>query len=142
MNLSEEQIAHEKEFMRGLAPLNIGALFLPPVWGPAHGIWAAIFFYPLWLLADNCFYIAYQQATPVAIIMAVVVGVCLTAVTLVFARLGQPWAAHRYIEDKEVPREKYLRRERIWAVVGIVVGAAMIAAATYYNLAVRPNTGW
>ena len=34
--LSQEQI------MEGLPPINIGALFMPPIWGAANGIWLAI----------------------------------------------------------------------------------------------------
>ena len=35
--LSQEQI------MEGLPPVNIGALFMPPVWGAANGIWLTTF---------------------------------------------------------------------------------------------------
>ena len=57
--LTDEQIAREEKFLEGIPRLNIGALFLPPIWGPAHGMWAAILFYPIWLFADNMFYAAY-----------------------------------------------------------------------------------
>ena len=39
--LTDEQIAREEKFLEGIPRLNIGALFLPPIWGPAHGMWAA-----------------------------------------------------------------------------------------------------
>ena len=42
--LTDEQIAREEEFLSGMPPLNVGALFLPPIWGPAHGMWATILF--------------------------------------------------------------------------------------------------
>ena len=35
--------------MEGLPPINIGALFMPPIWGAANGIWLAILYYPVWL---------------------------------------------------------------------------------------------
>ena len=118
--LTDEQIAREEKFLEGIPRLNIGALFLPPIWGPAHGMWAAILFYPIWLFADNTF--------------------TLTVGTVVFAILGQPFAAHRAAslgQDKET----YLKRERIWTIASVIAGIAMIAAATYYNLVIRPTVG-
>ena len=49
--LTDEQIAQEEKFLEGIPRLNIGALFLPPIWGPAHGIWITILWYPVWLFA-------------------------------------------------------------------------------------------
>ena len=92
--LTKEQIACEEKFLEGIPRWNIGALFLPPIWGPAHGFWATILFYPLWLVADNLFYAAYSERTPLAIAFAVIIGVVLFAVTLLFSRLSQPFAAH------------------------------------------------
>lgn len=138
--LTDEQIAREERFLEGIPRLNIGALFLPPIWGPGHGMWAAILFYPIWLFADNTFYAAFTERTPLAIVVALVVLVTLTAGTVAFAILGQPFAAHRAAglgQDKEA----YLKRERVWAVACVVAGLAMIAAATYYNLVIRPTVG-
>ena len=67
--LTDEQIAREEKFLEGIPRLNIGALFLPPIWGPAHGMWAAILFYPIWLFADNAFYAAWTERTPLALIV-------------------------------------------------------------------------
>ena len=50
--LTDQQIAREEKFLEGIPRLNVGALFLPPIWGPAHGMWAALLFYPIWLFAD------------------------------------------------------------------------------------------
>lgn len=138
--LTDEQIAAEEKFLQGIPRWNIGALFLPPIWGPAHGIWVTILFYPLWLFADNSFYAAYEQGTPLAIALAIVVGVALIAVTLLFARLSQPYAAHRAVA-RGVAKETYVRRERVWAVVCVVIGLAMVCFATYYNLVVRSGMG-
>ena len=135
--LTDEEIAREEKFLKGVPRVNIGALFLPPIWGPAHGIWAAILFYPIWLFADNAFYAAF--ATPSALSI-MIVFVLLTAATVAFSIVSQPFAAHRAAE-RGVSREKYLSRQRIWAVVSIIVGCVMIAAATYYNLVIRPGLG-
>ena len=136
--LTKEQIACEEKFLEGIPRWNIGALFLPPVWGPAHGFWATILFYPLWLVADNLFYAAYSERTPLAIAFAAIIGVVLVAVTFLFSRLSQPFAAHRAVA-RGVSKETYVRRERIWAVVCVVVGLAMIGFATWYNLMIRPG---
>lgn len=107
--LTDEQIAREEKFLEGIPRLNIGALFLPPIWGPAHGMWAAILFYPIWLFADNTFYAAFTERTPLAIGIALIVLLTLTVGTVVFAILGQPFAAHRAAslgQDKET----YLKR--------------------------------
>lgn len=136
--LSDEQIAQEEEFLKGIPRLNIAALFLPPIWGPAHGIWATILYYPIWLLADNVIYTAWSERSVLSIVIAILVFVGLAVGTLVFAILSQPFAAHR-AASKGISKEVYLKRERIWAVVSVVVGLLMIAWATYYNLAIRPS---
>lgn len=138
--LTDEQIAQEEEFMRGLPRVNLGALLLPPVWGAGHGMMPTILFYPAWLVADNCFYAAWADPTPLSVGAALFVLVTLVAVTVGFALVAQPLAAHR-AEGLGVDRATYLRRERRWAVGCALGGAAMIAFATYYNLAIRPTVG-
>ena len=138
--LTDEQIAQEDEFLKGLPRINVGALFLPPIWGPAHGFWVTILFYPIWLFADNMFYAAWTERTPLAIVVALVVFATLTAGTVAFSIIAQPLAAHR-AEVRGVDRRVYLRRQRVWAVVCVIAGLAMIAGATYYNLVVRPTLG-
>ena len=138
--LTDEEIAREKKFLEGVPRVNIGALFLPPIWGPAHGMWAAILFYPIWLFADNTFYAAFSTPSELSIVFAVIVFLLLTAATVVFSIVSQPFAAHRAAE-RGVSRAKYLSRQRIWAVVSVIVGCVMIAAATYYNLVIRPGLG-
>ena len=95
-------------------------------------------FYPLWLVADNLFYAAYSERTSLAIAFAVIIGVVLVAVTFLFSRLSQPFAAHRAVA-RGVSKETYVRRERIWAVVCVVIGLAMLGFATWYNLMIRPD---
>lgn len=138
--LTDEQIAQEQEFLKGIPRFNIAAFFLPPIWGPAHGIWATILFYPLWLFADNSFYAAYSERTPLAIALAVVVGIVLVGITVAFSLIGQPLAAHR-AANRGVSKQEYLRKQRLWAVGCVVAGCVMLAAATYYNLAIRPTLG-
>ncbi len=139
--LSDKEVEAERKFLEGVPTLNMGALFLPPIWGPAHGMWATILWYPVWLLADNCFYMAYSAPTTASIIIALVVGIVLTVVTFLFARLSQPFAMHRAIDQKGKTKAEYLRTERIWTIASVVAGCIMIAAATYYNVAVRPMMG-
>jgi len=134
--LTEKEIAQEKAFMEGIPRLNLGALFLPPIWGPAHGMWATILFYPLWLFADNAIFAAFRDRTVLAIVLALIVFVSLSVGTVVFAILGQPFAAHR-AAAKGVEKQLYLKRERIWA-IGCGIGAlAMLAWASYFNLVIR-----
>jgi len=139
--LTDEQIAEEEKFLEGIPRLNIGALFAPPVWGPVHGLWVTIGFYPLWLLADNCFYLAWTMRTTTSIVMAGVVFICLTAITFLFARISQPFVAHRYIDVKGWTKERYIARQRAWAVAGVLIGCVALVAATYYNLVIRPMVG-
>lgn len=138
--LTDEQIAQEQAFLSGIPRINIGALFLPPIWGPAHGFWATILFYPLWLFADNVFYAAYSETSTLSVVIAVLVFVMLLAGTVAFAIVSQPYAAHR-AASRGVSKAEYLRRERIWAVVSVMIGFVMLAAATYYNMMIRPNMG-
>lgn len=138
--LTDEQIAQEKEFLEGIPRFNIGAFFLPPIWGPAHGIWASILFYPLWLLADNSFYAAFSERTPLSIIFAVGVFIITVAITVAYALIGQPLAAHRAAARGQTKRE-YLRRQRYWAIGCVIGGCMMLVLATYYNLVIRPTVG-
>lgn len=134
--LTDEQIAEEEKFLKGLPRINIGALFMPGIWGPAHGFWVAILFYPLYLFADYMFYGAYAMPEPWTIALAVITGVVLLGVHIAFSLVSQPFAAHR-AENQGVSRETYLKRERIWAVVCVILAIIALAWATYYNLEIR-----
>ncbi|SEO92033.1 hypothetical protein SAMN02910314_01634 [Denitrobacterium detoxificans] len=141
--LTDEQVERERALLKGVPVLNLGALFLPPIWGPAHGMWWTIVFYPIWALADSLFYYAYAsvsgvgESSPLAVVAAVVVLLLLTAFTFAFARLAQPAALHRALEHKGMRKSEYLRRERIWAVASVVAGCILLALATYYNVVVK-----
>ena len=135
--LTDEQIREEDKFLKGLPRFNIGAFLLPPIWGPAHGFWITILYYPAWLIADNLFYATYEDPTVLSVVLTILVAVALLGITIVFAIVSQPIAAHR-AEDKGVSRETYLRRQRYWA-IGCAIGAVvMLVLATVYNVNVRP----
>ena len=132
--LSREQI------MEGLPPINIGALFMPPIWGAANGIWLAILYYPVWLLADNLFYGAYSNPQPLTVGLSIVAALVLAFVTVVFARAGQGYACQRALSMGKT-KEQYLRSQKKWAVAMVLLAVVMIVAATYYNLVIRPTMG-
>ena len=134
--LSDEQIVEEEIFLKGLPRVNIGALLMPGIWGPAHGFWACILFYPAYLFVDNLFFAAYTNPQAWVIALAVLAGVILLGVHIGFSLVSQPLAAHR-ADSKGVSRERYLRRERIWAAVCVVLAIAALIWATYYNLNIR-----
>ncbi|MCD8316103.1 MAG: viscotoxin-A3 [Eggerthellaceae bacterium] len=113
---------------------------LPPIWGAANGIWVTVLFYPVWLFADNCFYQAFTEPTTLAVVLAVIVFVTLLAITVIFAIVSQPFAAHR-AESMGVSREKYLARQRKWAIGCTIGGIVLLALATFYNLVIRPTVG-
>ena len=134
--LTDEQFAQEEKFLEGLPRVNIGALVMPGIWGPAHGFWACILFYPLMIFIDYVVYGAYIKPEAWTIALAVIGVVIYVAVSVVFSIVSQPFAAHR-AEAKGVSREQYLKRERIWAVVCVIILIIALAWATYYNLEIR-----
>lgn len=136
MALTDKQIREEEEFLKGIPRFNIAAFLLPPIWGPVHGFWVTLLFYPLWLFVDNMLYAVYTNPAPVTVILAVVVILALAAGTIAFSVVSQPLAYHR-AAAKGVSKEQYLKRQRIWAVVCAIIGIAMLAFATYYNLEIR-----
>lgn len=126
--------------MEGLPPISIGALFMPPIWGAANGIWLAIIYYPVWLLADNLFYGAYSDPQPLTVVLSIITAVILALVTIVFARAGQGYACQRALSMGKT-KEQYLKSQKKWAVAMVIMAVVMIAAATYYNLVIRPTLG-
>jgi hypothetical protein len=129
-----------RDYLSGLPRFNIGALFLPPIWGPAHGMFLTLLWYPAWLFADNVFFAAYSVHSTLSYVVAILTGIILTAFTFVFSYAMQPRAAIHCIECGKT-KEQFQRRQRIWAVVSVIVGLLMLAAATYYNLCVRTPMG-
>ena len=138
---AEEQEALLKELsFEGLPPINLGALFMPPIWGPAHGIWITILYYPAWLFIDNLFYSVYTNPQPLTIVLAIIAGLILAGVTIVFARVSQMFAFHRDLKNGKT-KEQYRKRQVKWAVAMAILAAVMLALATYYNLVIRPTMG-
>lgn len=130
----------QEQIMEGLPPINIAALFMPPIWGPANGIWLTILYYPVWLFADNLFYGAYSNPQPLTVVLSIVAAVVLALVTIVFARAGQGYACQRALKMGKT-KEQYLANQKKWAVAMVVLAVVMIVLATYYNLVIRPTVG-
>lgn len=130
----------EEISLEGLPPLNLGALFMPPIWGPAHGIWITILYYPAWLLIDNLFYGVYENPQSLTITLAVIAGLILAGVTIVFARASQVYALRRDLSRGKT-KEQYRKRQVVWAITMGILAAVMLGAATYYNLVIRPTIG-
>ncbi len=129
-----------RENMQGVPRFNIGAFLLPPIWGPAHGLWITILYYPAWLFMDNMLYEVYLNPSPVMIVLALSAIVVLLAVTIAFAIFSQPYALNRAMSLGKT-KEKYLSNQRKWA-LGCAIGAlAMLGWATYYNLCMRASMG-
>lgn len=135
-----EEVPIEEVDLSGLPPLNFGALFMPPIWGPAHGIWITILYYPAWLLIDNLLYGAYENPSPLTITLGIIAAAILAGVTIVFARASQVYALRRDLSRGKT-KEQYRKRQIIWAITMGILAAVMIAAATYYNLVIRPTMG-
>lgn len=139
--LSEDERIDPQSIMEGLPPVNWGALFMPPIWGPAHGIWITILYYPVWIFADNLLYSAYTTPSVLSITLAVLTVLILAAVTIVFARAGQEHACRRALSDLGKTKQWYRDRQKKWAFAMAVVAVIFLAAATYYNLCIRPTLG-
>lgn len=104
--------AYKNALMEGLPPINLGALFMPPIWGPAHGVWVTILFYPMWLFADNLLYAAYSNPEPLSVTLAVLMAAILAAVTIIFARASQGYACQRALKRGKT-KETYLKEQLI-----------------------------
>ena len=117
--------------------VNIGALFMPALWGPAHGQWFTILFYPLWLILDNLIYGAVHGQQMVW--LAALAVIATAAFTIYYAMRAN---VHGYIRvASEKSPEEYLATERKWSILFVLIGIAFLAFATWYNLAIRPSTG-
>ena len=136
--LSEDDIQRENEFLADVPFINWGAFFMAPIWGIAHGDWPAILFYPLWIFCDNLLYSAWGNPTALNIALAAITLVVMAAVMIGYARVSSPRSAHRAAEAGDT-LEQYLRREKHWAVGMALIAVAMLIAATWYNLCIRPG---
>lgn len=115
--------------------LNLGALFMPALWGPGHGQWFMILFYPLWIFLDNMIYGAVHGNG----MGALAIGASLvTAAITVFYALNANRHGYLRVASEKTP-EEYVRGERVWTVAMVVVGVAFLVFASWYNIAVRPG---
>lgn len=124
--------------LKRLPPMNWGALLMPAIWGPAHGQWVAILFYPIWILADTCLTNAVLYGG-LATVLAVLVALGTAAATIFYARTAGRIAYLKVAE--KMTMEHYLARERIWVAVSAVIALVFIGLATWYNLTVRLPAG-
>lgn len=134
--LTDAQIAAGKAFMEGVPRFNLAAFLLPPIWGPAHGIWATILFYPAWLLVDNLLYAMYSTPSVMSVAVALSALFLLVLVTVFFALISQPYAWHR-AHDRGKTKQQYLSAQRKWAVGCVFGGLVMLILASAYNLLLR-----
>ncbi len=117
-----------------LPAISIGALLMPCIWGPAHGYWVTILYYPLLIFVDSAICSAVDYGG-LAIPLATVMCVATVALTVFFAKTAGP-AAYARVSDK-VSLETYLKRERIWAVVSALLLVLALVSATIWNLYYR-----
>lgn len=115
--------------------LNLGALVMPALWGPFHGQWYMILFYPLWLLLDNLLYSTVHGNGN--IVLAVIALLLTAAFTIFYALNANSWGYPRAAASKTP--EEYLARERLYALVFGLVAVLFLVFATWYNLMVRPG---
>ncbi|MBS5449934.1 MAG: hypothetical protein KHY83_00580 [Coriobacteriia bacterium] len=115
--------------------LNIGALFMPALWGPVHGQWFMILFYPLWLVLDNLIYAAVHGQQMAWLAAFAAIGTA--AFTIYYAMRANVHGYIRVASEKSL--EEYLATERKWSILFVLIGVAFIAFATWYNLAIRPG---
>jgi len=122
----------------GLPQINWGALFMPAVWGPAHGQWITILFYPLWLFADTSitnavFFGGFTYVLAVSVVLGTAAATIFFALTI--GRKTYARVAHK------MTMQQYRSRERIWAVISALVALVFLGLATWYNLAIRLPAG-
>ena len=108
-----------------LPGFNWGAFLLPPIWGVVHGMWAGIFFVPLWVFVDNA-----MKATAGRAVWMQVLAWLTLAGTLAF-QFEYGRTANRLAWRKACERmtlSDYVRRQRLWAAGGAVVAVALVLA--------------
>ena len=127
-----------QKLMKGVPRFNIGAFLMPPIWGPAQGLWITILYYPAWVFMDNILYATFANPTPLMVVAAIAASLLLLAVTIVFAMFSQPYALKRALSRGKT-KEQYLSNQRKWAVACLIIAIVMLGFATYYNMVIRPE---
>jgi hypothetical protein len=96
---------------------NWGAFLIPPIWGVAHGLWAGVFFLPLWAFVDN----AIRGTADAALWMRAVAWLTFAgtlAFQVEYARVANRLAWRRACDRMSLAA--YVRRQHIWAAFGAV----------------------
>lgn len=110
---------------------NWGAFFIPPIWGVANGQWPGVFFLPLWVFIDNML----RGPQPFGI-WSVIAGWTVAALTIgaqaLYAANANRIAWHKFAGH--MSPEQFARRQRIWAIIGVLTFAGMAVWITLFML--------
>lgn len=123
----------EGEMPSELMRFNWGAFWLPQFWGFAYGTWSLV---GLWLLGASVAIFA-AGAVPSSgqrVLSALILGTCITSVVEAVIRLWAGMRANRLAwrrqarllamagtAAKRIPLATYLKRQRTWGMIGLIV---------------------
>jgi hypothetical protein len=119
----------EGEVLPAFPGFNWGAFLIPPIWGVAHGLWAGVFFLPLWAFVDN----AIRGSADSALWMRVVAWLTFAgtlAFQVEYARVANRLAWRRACTRMSLAT--YARRQRLWAAAGAATFGAILAWIALY----------
>ena len=139
-DLTDEAAARETALLEGVPYLNVGALFLPPIWARAWPVVDDPLVPPLAARRQPLLPGLLNSRACFRSPCAAIVGVPACGFTVVYAPLAALRSASGARKEAR-DQERYLEVERRWAVASVAVGVLLIAAATYYNLVIRPTVG-
>jgi len=119
-----------------LPRFNLAAFLIPPVWGPAHGMWVGAIFLPIWLFADSVIVSAARLGGVGQWIGAALVVSGTLAFEYFFARRANGVAFRRVMST--VPIDEFVRRQRVWGFVAIPAAVLLIGWGVYFDLILGP----
>ena len=126
----------DDEPVPSLPRFNIGAFFMPPIWGPAHGQWVGALFHPIWLFMDSIVGTVNSGGIPTLVAAPTVIAITL-AFQAFFAKRANG-VAYRAVCDRMSVAE--FRRRQFWWAVGCVPAAILLVAwALWFDVVVRPT---
>lgn len=114
-----------------LPSFNLAAFLIPPVWGPAHGIWVGAIFLPIWLFADSVIVSAVRYGGRGQWVGAAIVLAATLTFEYFFARRANGVAFRRVMHT--MTAEQYARRQRAWAIASVPVAVVLIAWGVYFD---------